>query len=126
MRSGQNISSSRVNIGHPRFLAGQSGPFEDQLKERLCLMFDRTGGVAKAYLLRVAYEGGFDRGVLLGLSADEKKMDSIAAQVGEIFAALFSRDQCLDIVLLDDDSEKDAAAVCTPFYARSSRGHVGS
>lgn len=110
---------SAINIGRPKFLSEQSGPLEDRLKERLCLLFDRAGCVAKAYLLRVAYEGGFDRGVVLGLSADEKRMGSIVPQVGKIFASLFSRDQCLDIVLLDKDGEREAAAVCGPFYMKS-------
>ncbi len=43
-------------------------------------------------------------------------MFSIVTQVGEIFAGLFSRDECLDIVLLNQDSERDAEAACKLFY----------
>lgn len=82
-------------------------------------MFDRMGCVTKSYLLRVSYEGGFDQGVVLGISTDEGNMASIVSGVGEIFASLFSQDECLDIVLLDRDSERDAAAVCQAFYSKS-------
>lgn len=108
-----------INIGRPKFITEQCGPFEDQLKERLCSIFERDGNVARAYLLRVIYEGGFDQGVVLGLSADEKDMASIADRVGEIFASLFSSDECLDVVLLDEESERNAAAVCRAFYPKS-------
>jgi SseB protein C-terminal domain len=105
-----------INIGFPEFLSEQRGPLEDQLKERLCSMFARVGGVASAYLITVAYEGGFDRGVVLGVATDEKTMNLLVPQIGDVFKSLFSADECLDIVLLNKDSESRAAAVCSPFY----------
>ena len=108
-----------IEIGHPKFLCEQSGPLEDQLKERLRAMFDRVGDVTKAYLLRVAYGGDVGQGVILGLSANARKMHSLVRQIGEIFANLFSRGQHLDIVLLDKDSERDAATVGRPFYVKA-------
>jgi hypothetical protein len=91
-----------IDIGHPKFLSEQSGPFEEQLKERLCLLFDRIGNITRAYLLGMIYEGGFDQGVVLGLRADRNKMAPIVTQVGEAFASLFSKDECLDIALRAD------------------------
>lgn len=112
---------STVRIGRLRFLNEQQGPFENQLKERLCLLFDRVSGVYKAYLLRVNYEGSVDHGVVLGIRADENKMASISVQIGEVFASLFSTEECLDIVLLDRDMEINAEIVCRPFYLKIRR-----
>lgn len=111
-------NAAAINIGRIKFLSEQNGPYEERLKERLRSMFDRIGGVAKAYLVRVSYAGGFDFGVVLATNADAKKIETIVPHISKLFSTIFSADQCLDIVLLNEVDETEAALVCKPFYVK--------
>lgn len=102
-----------------RFVCEQDGPSERQLRDRLVDLFGSTANVERAYLVRVEYDDPNAYNVALCLrtiSGDEDR--ALVSAVGVIFEAIFGAHCQMDIVFLSEQQEREAGAVCRPFFAR--------
>jgi|GEM_PF-6903992 len=95
------------------FVHEQDGPVEQQFKQSLRNDL-RSGGVRRAYLVRVNYGKADSYEVALCLMAREDP--ALATRVGVVFAQLFGRDTHLDIMFPSPEQETHLAAVCRPFF----------
>ena len=98
------------------FLGEQIGAVEDEIKERFCAVFDQVPTVQAAYLARLSYGEPQGYSVALCVRSTTGCDDRLQERLGRVFAAMFKFDQCLDILFLQDDQERDLRKICRPFY----------
>lgn len=96
------------------FMCEQDGYPERKLKTALVDQFASSPSLERAYLARVSYGDPGAVGVALCLRCPEDPV--LVDRVSSVFAALFGREQHLDIMFLDARNEARLAAVCKPFY----------
>jgi hypothetical protein len=102
-----------------QFLRGQDGKPERLLKVRLVESFRRCDEVQRAYLAQIS--NGNQSGVALCLRTRHGPDPNTVREVGAIFAALFARQEHLDILFLNEAQESALRNVCNPFYEISVR-----
>jgi hypothetical protein len=102
-------------IAEVYFLCEQDGVPERDLKRVLIGVFRRYPDIKRAYLVRVQYGRGDAMDVALCLEANVASKTPVA-EVSRKFAALFGKDQHLDILYLSPPQSKDITRVANPFY----------
>ena len=107
---------SRFGVAGVKFIGEQDGESERLLKGRLIEVFEVKQFVNAAFLVRVRYDGQSNDVVALCLIASAGIEDSIVADVGRVFVALFGRDQHLDIIFIDSLQRSQVLKVCQPFF----------
>jgi hypothetical protein len=108
--------SLELQRGEVRFIAEQDGAIEQDLKRRLIEIFQNTNTVTKAYLAAVDYGDLTTYSVALCLRSPSKPDSALVDRIGAVFASLFSSDEHLDILFLNDEQEKRLQSVCPAFY----------
>src|SRR5207244_3075683 len=98
------------------FTGEQDGPAEQQLKQQLAQLFDHHPGVTHAFLARATIDG--QPTVALALRADGADEESLAGQVGAVFASIFNARAHLDVLFLDPARQAQVSRVCAAFYER--------
>jgi hypothetical protein len=104
---------------HPRYVGGQVGPRERELKEKLAASFLNGGLIGRAYLARADLGGRNGHGVVLGLIAPGCDKAAVLREIEGIFASIFHRSQFLDTVFLSEHNEVEIRKVCEPFFERA-------
>ena len=105
-----------LEVQRVAFVGEQDGPVEQRLKQALSELFRKERPVTGAYLVRAMVDG--QPTVILGVCADGVNRSRLAAQVGAVFAAVFSANQHLDVAFLSDRQRAEVSRVCPPFFAR--------
>ena len=105
-------------VGRLHFIGEQVGAVEQDLMSSLGRELNGHPNVTRAYLARVSYGGSLPV-VALCLRA-EKEDESLVRVIGALFASIFSRDEHLDVLFLNENQESELARVCAPFF--DSRG----
>jgi hypothetical protein len=108
----------QVQVRNVEFLGEQDGVPERELKQRLCQLFIKRGGVKKAYLARVQYDAKIDA-VALCLDVNAGGMEEVVESVQRIFAEMFGPQEHLDILPLDLSLEAAVSKSCQPFFGQS-------
>ena len=104
------------SISSITFIGEQDGAHQQRLKEAISVLLDLNATVARAYLVRVLYDGTTG-GFMLGLvTHDRKESGKLALQMDRAFGALFNTDAHLDVVFLDDEGDAKIRKACRPFY----------
>ena len=101
------------------FLGEQDGPAEQQLKERLAILFEQQDDVTAAYLVRAVIDG--ETSVILGLRAAGADESDVAREVGAVFASIFNPRAHLDVVFLSEARHATVSRVCRAFYDQHGR-----
>jgi hypothetical protein len=110
-----------IHVTSVQFLREQDGKPEQILKSRLIESFKRHSDVQRAYLAQVS--SGRQQSVALCLKTGHGPDPNLVREIGAIFAAIFVRQQHLDILFLNEPQESELTSVCTPFFAVSTPGH---
>jgi type III secretion system (T3SS) SseB-like protein len=110
-----------IHVTNVQFLREQDGKPEQLLKSRLIESFNRHGDVRRAYLAQVS--SGRQPNVALCLKTAHGPDQNLVREIGAIFAAIFVRQEHLDILFLSDTQESALTSVCAPFFAASVPGH---
>ena len=105
-----------LEVQRVAFVGEQDGPVEQRLKQALAELFRLEHGVTGAYLVRAMVDG--QPTVILGVCADSVDKSRLAAQVGSVFALIFSANQHLDVAFLSRAQRAEVSRVCQPFFAR--------
>lgn len=107
-----------------KFIGEQDGPPERTLKARLIELFEREGGVRRAYLARITFEGTDAHSVALCLYAGsaerilmEKAERDLVEKIGGIFASIFVRQEHIDIMFANNTQVAELDQCCRPFFA---------
>jgi hypothetical protein len=87
-----------IQIHRLRFIREHDGKPERVLKDRLVEFFTQRAKVQRAYLAQVS--SGDQPGVALCLTTRHGPDHNLAREVGSIFAALFVRQEHIDILFL--------------------------
>ena len=118
MRPPQQIRARRL-----KFVGEQDGPPERTLKARLIELFEREGGVRRAYLARITFEGTDAHSVALCLYAGsaervlvEKEERDLAEKIGQIFASIFAGREHMDIMFANKMQVAELDQCCRPFF----------
>jgi len=107
---------SQLDVAGVKFICEQDGESERLLKARLIELFEAKRHVNAAFLVRVRYEDHSNEVVALCLVAGAGKEEVIVGDVNSVFAALFGRDQHLDIIFVDSVQRPQLLNVCRPFF----------
>lgn len=111
-----------------RFICEQDGAIEHEFKQRLTDLFRDRKTVARAYLAAVDYGTPTTFTAALCLRTFPNPDTSLVQSIGTILASIFSSDEHLDILFLDDEQEKRLNRVCRAFYemcSESQRSPLG-
>lgn len=103
---------------HPpgiQFLRQQDGKPERILHGRLAESFKQRVDIERAYLAQISVKG--EQSVALCLKTRHGADPELVREIGVIFAAIFVKQQHLDILFLNESQESALKSVCGPFYA---------
>ena len=109
--------TEKLRFPEVTFSGEQDGPIERDLKDRLTKLFRSQPGVMAAFLAKTAYGSKTSVALCLRVKMSPDVEPLLVKQVGEVFASIFSRDQHLDIIFLDETSEAKVSASCSPFFS---------
>jgi hypothetical protein len=109
----------KVVVPNLRFLGGQDGFPERELKAKLKEFFERDQSVKAAYLAQVAYGDRSPINIVLCLQTQFGPDHGMAEKIGRIFSSLFGADEHMDIVFLTNSQEAELVKVCHPFFVAS-------
>ena len=123
MKVGKRISY-RVPSEKMRFICEQDGLPERGLKKEFSELFTRDKGIERAYLVRIAIENSDEYLVALCLSIDSGRKLSRVRKVSKIFSKMFSANQHIEIMFLDEKVETKLVGLCNPFYVRRNKGYT--
>lgn len=98
------------------FISEQDGDIERQFKRMLVDSFIYSKNYIRAYLVKVQYELDPTPHVALCIKTDTDLIEPIIDECTDIFSAIFSGDQHLDIIFISDAEEKEVRLLCCPFY----------
>ena len=98
------------------YLTEQLGAVETDLKGEIVERLEKLGSPARAYLVSVLHAESGDSSVTLCIYIEERWRKFVVHQVTDIFEAMFSKAEYLDIVFLDAEEEKKVQAICKPFF----------
>jgi hypothetical protein len=99
-----------------RFICEQDGAIEQEFKQRLGALFQDRKTVTRAYLAAVDYGTPTTFTAALCIRAFPNPDTSLVKSVSTIFASIFSSDEHLDILFLNDEQEMNLMRVCRAFY----------
>ncbi len=99
-----------------KFICEQDGRAEAALRRELISMFDEAGDVRSAYLARVEHDTPDACGVALCLIADASAEERLLSEVETVFSSIFDTEHRLEVLFLTDETERDVASACGPFY----------
>ena len=116
LRNGQPTRVLRPERIH--FVAEQDGIPERQLKAALTKVFDRFQSIDKAYLARVSHDESTETSVTLCLYSTQNVRLPLVEAMKQSFAALFNKDQHLDMLIVRSPQVPQLEAVCRPFYSQ--------
>ena len=113
--------TEELRIAEIRFLCEQEGPAERDLKSALVELFRQHPDIKRAYLVQVQYgkrDGTQREGtdVALGLDGSVPSR-ALVGEVSAKFAALFGKNQHLDIIFLSPAQSAAITRVAKPFYS---------
>jgi hypothetical protein len=103
------------------FLGEQDGVGERELKASLQATFRHHPEVLRAYLARIGFSPAAEPSVALCLACKDADRSRIMDDVGQVFGLLFSSENHLDIVFLNEEQEDDLKRVCAPFFDASAQ-----
>ena len=98
------------------FLGEQDGPAEQELKNKLGILFGQLRLVNIAYLAVVRYGDAVSPNVALCVRGQPGQNRMFAERVGGVFAAIFGSHEHLDVIWLTPEQETSIAKVCRHFY----------
>jgi len=101
-----------------QFLGEQDGRPERILKDKLIKLFDFGGEIDSAYLAQVNLGNRVETSVALCLRATDDVRENVLNYVDAAFSNLFSTNEHLDIIFLNDVQEVQLRSVCQPFFIR--------
>jgi hypothetical protein len=106
-----------------KFVGEQDGPPERTLKAHLTELFEREGGVRRAYLARITFEETDTHSVALCLYAgsaervlEAKAERDLVEKIGRIFASIFVRQEHIDIMFANKTQVAELDQCCRPFF----------
>jgi hypothetical protein len=100
------------------FVGEQDGPPEEELKNKLVILFGQLRLVNIAYLAVVRYGDAVSPNVALCVRGQPGQNRMFAERVGRVFAAIFDSHEHLDVIWLTPEQEIILAKVCHPFYGK--------
>jgi hypothetical protein len=109
-------SPERMTVQGVYFLGEQDGPSEQELKNKLGILFGQLRLVNIAYLAVVRYGEAVSPNVALCVRGQPGQNRMFAERVGRVFAAIFGSHEHLDVIWLTPDQETSLAKVCRHFY----------
>jgi hypothetical protein len=112
---------TRIQVLSIEFLGEQTGPVEDELKQRWTSYFRTELSISKAYLVRTRYDNSGAAHISLCIQATDHNHRQILKQTTDVFREMFNPSQSLDVIFLSSDEEQRVAGVCTPFYLQQPR-----
>lgn len=98
-----------------KFLSEQDGEVEREFKLGLERFFKRLNNSIRAYLVRVQYKHTHES-VALCIKTSSDIKESFINQVSQLFQSIFSCNQYLDIIVINDSQEAKIRLLCCPFY----------
>jgi hypothetical protein len=110
-----------IHVSSVRFVREQDGKPERLLKCRLKESFKLNSDVQRAYLVQIV--SGGQPSVALCLKTGHGPDQNLVREIGAAFAAIFVRQEHLDIMFLNEAQEPALTSVCAPFYAVLPPGH---
>lgn len=105
-----------------RFICEQDGIPERELKTQLRRLFMGDKRIVRAYLVRIAFGSSDEYLVALCLRVCSGNKSKRVKKISTVFAKMFGTRQHLEIMFLNDETERDVAGVSSPFYVRDSGG----
>ena len=105
-----------------RFICEQDGIPERQLKSQLRRLFMRDNGVVRGYLVKTVFEPSDEYLVALCLCVCSGSKLKRVKKISRVFCKMFGIQQHLEIMFLNEQTEREVANVCSPFYVRNSGG----
>lgn len=110
--------SEQVYVPKINFLGKQDGLPERELKSHLIELFQGDKKIKTAYLAQVVYGDGEQLPITVALCLfSQFGSDPVVVEkIGKIFASLFGKHECMDIIFLDEQQESVLAKVCPPFF----------
>src|SRR4029078_497932 len=99
-----------------RFVGEQDGPAERVLKSELIPLLSAQPHVQRAYLTRVVFKDPQIVEVVLAIRSYNQPDEQLIRLLGKVFAKTSSSENHLDIMFITSEQEKEACAVCRPFY----------
>jgi SseB protein C-terminal domain len=118
---GLGAQSRDLRVQRVHFVGEQDGRPERELKGRLAEVLRGQSKVLRAYLARVAHGDRSPVVVALCIRTRSNPDAALLERLSEVFASMFSRNQHLDILFLDDVHEATLASCCKPFYVTAPR-----
>jgi hypothetical protein len=97
-------------------LGEQDGSPEQELKEKLVVLFGQLRLVTIAYLAVVRYGDTASANVALCVRGQPGQNRMFAERVGSVFGSIFGSHEHLDVIWLTPEQETSLAKVCRPFY----------
>jgi hypothetical protein len=118
---------SREPIKHPpsfsadklSFLGEQDGPFERIFKEQLEKLFKSSPDVRRAYLVQLRHSSDPSVSIALALRTAVKETPEFVAKLGSVFESTPGVPPHLELLFLDEPTEREVRKVCHAFYERA-------
>jgi hypothetical protein len=110
----------KMDVSDVLFLGEQDGVPERELKARLIPVLNGTRTVARAYLAKIAYGPIGSANVALCLRTTTEPDSCLLQALSQVFSSMFSSNEHLDILVLDDEKEARLSGVCHAFFAQES------
>ncbi len=111
--------SGETHTSLVRYWGDQTGPREQELKIELIAFFKSFPEIQTAYLAKMGKNDDPPTMVALCIRAlYDPNIVPINTRIGEIYAALFNRNESIEIVYLTEKAEAAILTVCQPFYER--------
>jgi hypothetical protein len=114
-KPGVPLSPQQVMVQTVHFLGEQDGPPEQELKNKLVILFGQLRLVNIAYLAVVRYGDAVSPNVALCVRQPGQNR-VFAERVGRVFGPIFGSHEHLDVIWLTPEQETSLAKVCRPFY----------
>jgi hypothetical protein len=99
------------------YLSEASDPFEELVKKSVLPTLGKTSEIERAYLVRVEFHGG-QRGIALCLTPSSAESMNIAEAIGVVYGPIAEQGVYLDIMFIDEESERAVQEVAKSFYVR--------
>jgi len=107
-----------IEVPTINFLGEQNGLAETDFKKLLTEHLSRDSVIGRAYLARVNYGDTEQTNIALCIKKNGAVSDQLIPQLVGCFKLLFTNDNALDILFLDDVQELKIKEVCRPFYVQ--------
>jgi hypothetical protein len=115
-RAGRPRPPQQIVAQIAHFLGEQDGPPEQDLKNKLVILFGQLRLLNIAYLAVVRYGDAASSNVALCVRGQPGQNRMFAERGGRVFASVFGSHEHLDVIWLTAEQESSVAKVCRPFY----------